>query len=508
MSGLITIVGAGPGDPKLITRKGVNRLRNADVVFHDKLSPNELLKEYCSSDTIIHDVGKRKGKTGPNQDEINERLREAAENYDRVVRLKGGDPFLFGRGGEETEYLAEHDLDFEIVPGVSSLTAVPASAGIPITHRDYASNIGIITGHFNRNADQQAHDWDALAQLDTLVVLMGVTRSQQIANNLMKAGKAPETPVAIVGWGATPRQNSYVTTLETLSEGLDDTASYLPGLIIIGEVVRSRPKLNWYETQPLFGREILVTRPENQANRLTDRLKRAGARTHQLPTIDITPVREGLEILRNTIDRLETFDWLVFTSRNAVNYFFEELRDSDRDLRSLGSLRLATIGPGTADRLAEEGFQRDLLPEEHRAEALADALLDTIDPESSLLLPRSADSRSHLADRLTENDHRVDEIDLYRAGPPKTSTVEQLREHLSDPTADMITFTSSSTVNNLFESIETELVRKGLEQMDIACIGPITAETLEDYGVTANIIPDNYNLDAFYNRILKHYQSD
>ncbi len=309
MSGLISIVGSGPGDPDLITQKGIKRLRQANAVFHDKLSPDDLIRRYCSSDTAVHDVGKRKGKIGPSQDEINEKLLKASREHHRIVRLKGGDPFLFGRGGEETEFLAHHDIDFEIVPGVSSLTAVPASAGIPLTHRDHSSSVGVITGHFNRNAENEEHNWEALVRLETLIVLMGVTRLGTITENLIDAGKDPETPVSVIGWGATPDQTAVVSTLEELQEGLENSKKYLPGLIVVGDVVSCRADLNWYENKPLFGQRIIVTRPEGQADRLAEPLREAGAKIFVCPTIRIEPLPEGEQELREECERIQNRDW-------------------------------------------------------------------------------------------------------------------------------------------------------------------------------------------------------
>lgn len=508
MSGLVSIVGSGPGDPDLITNKGIDRLRNADVVFHDKLSPNDLLRDYCRADAEFHDVGKRKGKQGPDQSEINRRLVDAANSHEHVVRLKGGDPFLFGRGGEETQFLAEHDVDFEVVPGVSSLTAVPAAAGIPLTHREHSSSVAIITGHFNRHAEDEEHDWSSLAGLETIVVLMGVTRAEGIAENLIDADKDPDTPVSVIGWGSTPRQNARVTTLGNLTDGLDDPSDYLPGLLVIGDVVDCRPELNWYEEKPLFGKEIIVTRPAGQSDRLSEPLEEAGAQVHRLPTIEIQPLPDGLNRLEQQLGNLGRFDWLVFTSRNAVRFFFETLDDSSHDVRSLGSLRVACIGPGTAERLEEEGIDADLVPGKHRAEELLDELLEELPEGSDLLMPRSADARAHLAVGLRTAGHDVTEVGIYHADRPDPDTRKQLEEFLRDGDADMITFTSSSTVENLFEAMDEDVVASGLRSLEAAAIGPITAETLRSHGVSVPLVPENYNLDSFLDAIVGYYRTE
>jgi uroporphyrinogen III methyltransferase/synthase len=504
MSGLVSIVGSGPGDPDLITRKGIKRLREADAVFHDKLSPDDLIRRHCSPEVEVHDVGKRKGKIGPSQDEINEMLIEASNEHERTVRLKGGDPFLFGRGGEETEFLAEHDVDFEIVPGVTSLTAVPASAGIPLTHRDHSSSVGAITGHFNRNAEDEEHDWKNLARLETLVVLMGVTRLGTIAENLLDAGKDPDTPVSVIGWGATPDQKSIVRSLGELKDGLDNPKEYLPGLIVVGDVVSCRPALNWYEKKPLFGQRIVVTRPEEQADRLAEPLREAGAKALVHPTIRIESLQEGRQDLREEFNQIRERDWLVFTSRNAVKFFFNVLEDSEYDLRILGPLNVACIGPGTAERLQKYGLTADLVPEKHRAEGLAEELLPELVPESEVLLPRSADARAFLASELENAGHDVREIPIYHTTPTDEQTREKLRTLLSESRIDMITFTSSSTVEYLFESLAGDFLRENLQIVETACIGPITAETLESHGIAADLIPENYNLDAFVQSIVSY----
>lgn len=506
MSGLVSIVGAGPGDPDLITQKGVDRLTKAEVLLHDKLSPNKLIEDFCPPDTRIHDVGKRKGKVGPDQKTINRMLLEAAQDNHRVVRLKGGDPFLFGRGGEETEFLAEHDVNFEIIPGVSSLTAVPAYAGIPLTHRDYSSSVGVITGHFNRESSGEKHDWKSLAKLETLVVMMGITRVGSIVQNLIEAGKQPQTPAALVGWGATPKQQSIITTIDSLRDGLDDPSPYLPGLIIIGDVVKCRSQLNWYETKPLHGRKIIVTRPESQSDRLIGRLQDAGARTYHCPTIQITPLNEGLSELRDQFSELSGFDWAVFTSRNAVRFFFGALDESGKDVRALGNLEIAGIGPGTAQRLEQEGIKTDLVPSKNRAEALTEELLDVLEPKSKVLLPRSAGARAHLADELSSADHEVREISLYETSLPGEDERQRLKQLLFDSSVDMITFTSSSTVENLFEAFDERTIKPQLDRMARAVIGPITAQTLESHGVSPSFIPDNYNLEVFYRSIVEYFQ--
>ncbi len=504
MSGLVSLIGAGPGDPELITEKGIDRLRRAEIVFHDKLSPTALLERHCRGDVEVRDVGKRKGKVGPEQHEINRMLVEAARDYRRVVRMKGGDPYLFGRGGEEAEHLARHDVTFEVIPGVSSLTAAPAAAGVPLTHRDHASSVGVITGHLREGLELDDQPWEALARMQTLVVFMGITRAEAIARHLMNEGRDPATPAALIGWGSTPRQATHVTDLAGLAEGVPDRGRFLPGLVVVGEVVEARPHLNWFETRPLFGRRIVVTRPPEQADRLAGPLREAGAEALAGSTIEIHPLASGMEETRGAVGSLERYDWLVLTSRNGVRFFFDCLHGVGRDARALGTTRIACLGPGTAERLEEEGLDADVVPEDHRAEGLLEALLERTEEGDRLLLPRAAGARALLRDGLEEAKRRPHEIALYEARPAGEPYRSRLEEWLGGESVDMVTFTSASTVDSLFEMVP-QVARNGLQNVDCAALGPVTAAALRDRNVSPALVPDRYDIESFVEAILAHY---
>ncbi len=499
--GMVSIVGAGPGDPEFITRRGIRRLRRAEVVFHDKLSPNELIDRYCDDSTEVIDVGKRKGKVGPGQDQINDMLVRAAEDHRYVVRLKGGDPFLFGRGGEETGYLARHEVPFEVVPGVTSLLAAPAFAGIPLTHRELASEVGVITGHVDPDREHAPRNWDHLASLSTLVVMMGVTRSGEIAEQLIEAGRDPSTPVAIIGWATRAAQNVLTTTLEDLRGGLEEPADYLPGLIVIGEVVGCREELDWTRNLPLFGQKIVVTRPSRARRELSESLRELGAEVVRRPTIRIRPLDDGLDALREALADPDSYDGIILTSRNGVRMLRRVIRESDRDVRCLAGLTLACIGPGTAEELGEWGLTADRVPDEYRAEGLVDRLLEE-DPRS-WLVPRARGARTLLTDQLREAGHRIDEIHTYVSEPHQEGR-DRLSQTLSDG-PDLVTFTSSSTVDSLFRLFDGERVRRWLRHVQTACIGPITAGSLSDHGIQADIVSPRHDIPGLVRAIADEY---
>lgn len=504
--GLVSLVGSGPGDPELFTQKAIRRLREADVIFHDKLSPNELVTRYGKSGISIVDVGKRKGKIGPSQEEINHKLIRASRDYDRVVRLKGGDPYLFGRGGEEAEYLAEHGIPFEVIPGISSLLAAPNYAGIPATHRNHSSSLTVITGHLDPEGHE--HDWEALARMDTLVVMMGITISDDIAQDLLKAGLAKETPCAVIGWGTTPEQNTLETTLSQLANGLDDPKSYLPGLIIIGKVVDYRRQLNWFENRALFGKKILVTRPEKHTREFARKLRERGARPLCYPTIQISKIDAGMRKLRGEMDTLNKYDGLIFTSRNGVRFFFESLEQKNLDTRALGKTSVAAIGPGTGGELERFHCVPDMIPPKNEAEHLAHEIKNHFKEPAQFLLPRAKGARSILPDILESAGHSVTEIHIYEAIPGGKETSEQLQDQLTDQVFDMITFTSASTVDNLFEMIpENEInLTEILSTVDIACIGPITAHQLIERGINVEVTAEEFSIPGLMTEIEEFYQ--
>jgi len=470
----VYLVGAGPGDPGLLTRRGAELLARADVVVHDRLSEISLLD--LAPATAEHiDVGKSPGAPVA-QEDINALLVARGRQGQEVVRLKGGDPFVFGRGGEEAQALAEAGVPFEVVPGISAAVAVPAYAGIPVTHRTLSTSFTVVTGH-SRHAVDDDVDWDALARAaDTIVVLMGVAHRAEIAARLQAGGLPADTPVAAVRWGTRPGQRTVRTTLG----GLPHVTLDPPVTIVIGKVAGL--DLRWFEGRPLFGRKVVVTRARAQASNLVERLAALGAETVELPTIEIADPADNGEALRAAAARLATYDWVVFTSVNAVDRVFRCLRDA----RAFGSATVAAVGPGTAGALASRGVVADLVP----ATAVAEALVESFPSPSGagrVLLPQAADARRVLADGLRARGWLVDAVEAYR-----TVTARPSPEALAAAaTADAIAFTSSSTVTSWLG-----LAGAGALPPVVACIGPVTAATAAEHGVAVTVVADEHTVEG------------
>ena len=373
MSGKVYLVGAGPGDPELVTVKAAKCLAEADVVIYDRLVDDRLLIDVPSKAELIY-VGKKAGHHTLKQPEINQLLADKAKEGKIVVRLKGGDPFLLGRGGEEAEALSDVGIPFEVVPGITSSTAVPAYAGIPVTHRGLASSVGIVTGHEDPTKGNSSIAWEKLATgVDTLVFLMGMGNLAQIARELIRNGRPPSTPVAIIREGTSPRQQTLVGTLADIAAKATESGIESPALIVVGEVVRLRERLRWYDNQPLFGKRVLVTRSRRQASVLSQLLVRHGVLSVELPTIEIQVIPDNRD-LDQAIAHLPDYSWLIFTSVNSVEIFFGHLHDLGRDSRALGGVRLCAIGPATAAALERFGLIADRIPPEYIGEAIAKSL--------------------------------------------------------------------------------------------------------------------------------------
>jgi uroporphyrinogen III methyltransferase/synthase len=462
----VYLVGAGPGDPGLLTRRGAELLARADVVVHDRLSEITLLDLAAAAAERI-DVGKSPG--GPvDQDAINRLLVERGLRGQEVVRLKGGDPFVFGRGGEEAEALAAAGVAFEVVPGVSSAVAVPAYAGIPVTHRGLSTSFTVVTGH-SRHAVDNDVNWDALARAaDTIVVLMGVAHRAEIAAHLQAGGLPGDTPVAAVHWGTRPGQRTVRTTLAQLA----DVTLEPPVTLVIGKVAGL--DLRWFEGRPLFRRRIVVTRARTQASSLVEKLRALGAEPVELPTIEIA---DGAP-LADLAGRLATYDWVVFTSVNAVDRLFRELQDA----RAFGPARVAAVGPGTAAALADRGIVADLQPPSAVAESLVQAF--PAGP-GTVLLPQAADARPVVAEGVRAKGWDVDVVVAYRTVPavPSPDALAAAAK------ADAIAFTSSSTVTSWL-ALDAPL------PPIVACIGPVTAATAAEHGVPVTIVAAEHTVDG------------
>ncbi len=476
-TGHVSLVGAGPGDPGLITVAGARALSRAQVVVYDRLV-NERLLDLAPKDAERVFAGKGPKRHTMSQDEINALLVERARQGRRVVRLKGGDPFVFGRGGEEAQALAAADIPFEVVPGVSAAVAAAAYAGIPITQRGVASSVAFVTGHEDPAKDEEDVDWAKLATaVDTLVLLMGVGQLPQIVERLSAGGRDASTPAAVIEWGTLPRQRTVTGTLGDIVARAAEAGVAPPAVAVVGEVVRLRETLRWFDTKPLFGQRVLVTRTREQASELAAALAEAGAEPVELPTLEITPRfdRARLHAALEALERGE-YGWLVFTSVNAVDIFFEQLWAAGRDARSARA-RLAAIGPATAERLGRWGLRVDVTPEAYTAEGLLAAFAASQVFGERVLVPRAEGARDVLIEGLRERGARVDEVTLYVAEPPMEADAEGLRQ-LRAGEIDVVTFASSSAVRNLVSILGGHL--EPLQRCRVACIGPITAQTVEE----------------------------
>lgn len=502
MRGKVYLVGAGPGDPGLITQKGLKAISEADVIIYDYLANPRLLQHAQEGAEIIY-VGKKGGCHTLSQEGINKLLVEKAREGKIVTRLKGGDPFLFGRGGEEAETLVEEGIPFEVIPGVTSAIAAPAYAGIPVTHREHTSTFSMVTGHEDPTKEGSAIDWSALAKIGTIAFLMGMKNLPQISKNLVQAGKPPETPVAVIQWGSTPRQRVVTGTLADIVHQVEKAGLGPPSIILVGEVVRLRERLNWFEKRPLFGKRILVTRTREQASKLIERLEELGAECLEIPTIKIIPP-PSFEVLDQAISEIETYAWIVFTSVNGVRYFFQRLFQARKDARALSSCRLAAIGVATAEAIREYGLLVDLLPQEFRAEGLIEALKGEDLRGQRVLIPRALEAREILPQKLREQGAEVTVAPAYQTVIPE-GVAERAKKELSQG-VDLVTFTSSSTAKNLLKLLGEEAERL-LKGVLLASIGPITSETLRRAGFSPHIEAEEYTIEGLVKAILAHFHA-
>lgn len=508
--GKVYLVGAGPGDPGLITVRGKRLLERAEVVFYDYLASRKLLKHVPSDAEFIY-VGKKGGvKHTHTQEEINQMLVDHALAGKTVVRLKGGDPFIFGRGGEEVEKLFAAGCPFEIVPGVTSATAAATYAGIPITHRDYTASVAFITGHEDPAKETSNVRWEQLATgAGTIVVYMGIKNLPIIVNKLIKYGRDPKTPVAVVRWASTPEQRSVVGTLENITDVVRDAGIKPPSLIIVGEVVTLRDTIDWYEKRPLFGKRIMVTRTREQASDLVAGLEEFGANCLEYSTINIKPV-DSYDILDEEIERLQEYHWVLFTSLNGVKYFFDRLYKKGLDARDLKGPDIAAVGRSTADLLLHYGIHADLIPSTFTGEGLATSLLDLGVEGRNILIPRALHGREILPETLRGAGAQVTVVPVYQNCPAEGDR-ETLRDELKKGSIDMVTFTSSSTVRNFLSMIDAkdqEELKALLAGVKIAAIGPITAKTATDNGLEVMVQPEQYTISDMVTAVVEFYSGD
>lgn len=509
--GTVYLVGAGPGDPGLFTLRGKRVLQRADVVVYDYLA-NPRLLEFAPLRAERVFCGKHGGGTPiMEQGEINALLVSRARAGQLVVRLKGGDPLIFGRGGEEAAALAAAGVRFEIVPGVTSATAAPAYAGIPLTHRDYGSSVTFVSGQAASDKAGADIPWEHLAHGGTLVLMMSVTQLGANLKRLREAGLPASTPAALVRWGTLPSQEVIVGTVADLGERVAARRIRPPSVVVVGGIVRLREQLQWFETSPLFGRRIVVTRARRQAGDFVDRLEACGADVLQVPALEIVPP-PSYDALDAALARLPEYEWVVFTSANGVEAFVERLMATGGDLRCLGGVHLAAIGSETAHALARVHLRADRVPGEFRAEALAAALGASAVRGHRVLLPRATGARAILPETLGKLGAQVDDVPVYQTRIPDVCVAE-VRSRLADGTIDLLTFASSSTVRNFIELVGAERLRAALARqrpdgtrvLQVGCIGPVTSETAREFGLPVDIQPAMYTVAAFADAIVAHF---
>lgn len=500
MKGKVYLVGAGPGDIGLLTINGLKCLKKADVVVYD-FHLNAQVLNYINHNAEFIYAGKRGGHHTMTQDDINSVLIRKAKEGKIICRLKGGDPFVFGRGGEEAEALSKEKIEFEVVPGVSSSVAAPAYAGIPLTHRLFSSSFAVIPGYEDAAKKESTIEWSKIATgVGTLVFLMGVKNVDLIARKLIENGRPSDTPVAVIRWGTRPDQKTIVGTLQSIAELVKEKHIKPPAVMVVGEVVKLRGTLGWYEKKPLFGHRILVTREHVEG---FDPLEELGAEIIGFPTIEVVPPEDYKE-LDDSIDKITTYDWLIFTSRNGVKYFFKRFLGKDMDIRELKGIKICAIGAKTAEELKHYGLKVDLVPEEFRAEGLIQAIQQCEGSNLKglrFLLPRAEKAREIFPEKVRELGGEIDVPVTYRTIRPE-SRGKRLRRFLKEGRISIATFTSAATFNNF-----TEIMGKDAEDLlngvTIAAIGPVTARAVEKAGLHVDIMPEKTTIEAMVEGIIK-----
>ena len=522
MKGKVYIVGAGPGDIGLLTVKGLKCLQKAEVVVYD-FHLNSQILNYINHDAEFVYAGKRGGQHTMTQDEINRSLIEKAKQGKVVCRLKGGDPFIFGRGGEEAEALSNEGIEFEIVPGVSSAVAAPAYAGIPLTHRNYSSSFAVVPGYEDPAKQESTIDWAKLATgVGTIVFLMTVKNLSSVCQKLVENGRPPGTPVAVIRWGTRPNQTTIVGNLNSIPRLVKEQDIKPPAVMVVGDVVNLREKLRWYEKKPLFGQRILVTREHSEG---FDRLEELGAEIMEFSTIKIVPPEDWKE-LDAAIDKIGSYHWLIFTSINGVKFFFERFFEKDRDIRDLKGIKICAVGSKTASMIKRHGIRVDLVPEEFNAEGLIEAFIkegiSQIPPSPPLLkggrgglllsntellkgmrflLPRAEIAREVFPDKVRQLGGEIDVVTAYRAIKPEVHG-KRLKRFLKEGKITIATFTSAATFHN-FISIVDEDVQELLGDVAIAVIGPVTAKAVEKAGLKVHIMPGQATVEAMIEGIIE-----
>ena len=500
--GIVYLVGAGPGDAGLLTVRGAELIARADVLVYDALVNPDLLRLAPKTAEVIYG-GKRAKDHAIPQGELNQLLVKKAKEGKVVVRLKGGDPYIFGRGGEEAEEIHDAGIDFEVVPGISSTFAAPNYAGIPVTHRDFCSSYTVITGHEDPTKEESAIDWAALAKTPgTKIVLMGVERIRQIAAKFVENGLPAKTPVAMVRWGTTGRQKTIEGTLATIADVVEKTGFTAPAVTIIGGVVSLRKKLNWFEKRSLFGQRIVVTRTREQASQLSNQLTERGAQVLEIPTIKITVPEERIALVE-AMAGIGSYDWLVFTSPNGVTSFFDYFFKANDDIRALGICRIAAVGPATEAKLKELHLRVDAMPEEYVAKKVAEAISKKDNVENlRVLILRAEVASPELPKQLEELGAIVDDVACYRT-VPETEDVNGAAAKLVEEGADWVTFTSSSTVENFHARFNLPGLKKKFPELKLLSIGPETSKAIAALGLKPDVEAKPHSIDGMVKALEK-----
>lgn len=504
MKGKVYIAGAGPGDTGLFTIKGLKALKTADVVVYD-FHINAQILNYLKKEAEFIYAGKRGGHHELSQEEINRLLVEKAREGKTVVRLKGGDPFVFGRGGEEAEVLAREGIPFEIIPGITSAIAVPAYAGIPLTHRKHSSLFTVITGNEEATRPESRINWKALAELGgTLVFLMAVRNLEVITMELIKNGMNPDTPAALIRWGTRADQTTHTGTLRTIPEVVKSNDIKPPAILVIGDVVRLRDKLSWYEKKPLFGHRILLTGTESDAY---EKLELLGAEIIEFPTIELLPPGDWSE-LDKALSDLEHFNWLIFTSKTGVKFFIERLLEKGRDIRDLKGIKICAVGTKTEEELLRYGLRSDLRPDEFRAEGVVEAFKSLYKGDLRglrFLFPKAENARELIPEKIKEMGGIVSSPVAYRSQKPETHA-KRIKRYLGEGRISVAVFTSGATFNNFMELVG-DGAEEFLRELKIAVIGPVTKKAVESKGLKVSIMPARATNEDLVEEIIKRLQT-
>jgi uroporphyrinogen III methyltransferase/synthase len=489
--GKVYLVGAGPGDPKLITVRGLELVQRADSIIYDYLANDALLASARPDAELIY-VGKQASRHEMSQRQINALIVEKAREKDMVVRLKGGDPYIFGRGGEEAVILADQGIDFEVVPGVSSAIAAPAYAGVPLTYRGYASTVAFVTGHEDETKASSAIKWPELAHgVDTLVFLMGMKHLGDIARRLIEAGKDPETDTCVVQWGTLPRQRVVSGPLQHIEALARKAGITPPGILVVGKVTTLGEKLRWFEKRPLFGRKVAVTRAPHQSARLGELLTERGAQVLYIPTINIAPIEPNKRLSR-AMDRIGEYFCVIFTSVNGASIFFDRLLAQGKDARALAGVKVLPIGAATAAFLKSRGIRADFMPRDFSSEGIIEVLKGIHIEGHRFLLPRAEEARDVLVRFIKGSGGLCDVTPVYKTSLPEVHGPLAERP-------DIITFTSSSTVKNFITLFGKEILKGSI----VASIGPITTETLKRHHVKVDITASRYDIEGLVDAIVE-----